>query len=165
MFIYSVRASTLKFFAAMLTGIAALVALIIFIPTVEKDTAEPVGTEMTIKYDGVKTNEDRLAFLAQFGWQVEETPAEEKTVTIPSEFDTVFTGYNEMQKNQGLDLAPYAKCEVTQYTYVVKNYTDWDGLVYANMLVYKDTVIGGDVTSADMHGFSHGFAKPEKKDG
>ena len=159
MFIYSVRASTLKFFAAMLTGVAALVALILIIPTAERD-AEQVGTEVAVKYDGIKTNEDRIAFLAQFGWQVEETPAEEKTVTIPSEFDAVFTGYNEIQKSQGLDLSRYTKCEVTEYTYIVKNYDGWDGTVYANIFVYRGTVIAGDVTSADQNGFTHGFERP-----
>ena len=162
MFIYSVRASTLKFFAAMLTGVVALVALIIFIPDASRE-AEPVGNEISVKYDGIETNEDRIGFLAQFGWEVDETPAGEKQVTIPSDFDEVFAGHNEMQKNQGLDLSRSSKCEVTQYTYTVKNYPDWDGTVYATLLVYKDTVIGGDVTSADIAGFSHGFAKPDGK--
>ena len=165
MFIYSVRASTLKFFAAMLAGVAALVALILIVPTAESGEAEPVGTEAAIKYDGVKTNEDRIAFLAQFGWQVEETPTEEKTVTIPSEFDEVFTGYNEIQKNQGLDLSRYAKCEMTEFTYTVTNYPGWDGTVYANLFVYRGTVVAGDITSADINGFTHGFEKPAVEGG
>ena len=148
----------------MLTGIAALVALIILIPTAD-ERAEPVGNEVTVKYDGVKTNEDRINFLSGFGWQVEAAPSEEKTVTIPSEFDEVYTGYNEIQKSQGLDLGRYAKCEVTEYTYVVTNYPGWDGLVYAHLLVYRDTVIGGDVSSADVNGFSHGFEKPAAQSG
>lgn len=165
MFIYSVRASTLKFFAAMLTGIAALVALIIFIPNNESGSVEQVGNEVTVKYDGIETNDDRINFLSQFGWQVEESPVEEKNVTIPSEFDTVFAGYNEIQKSQGLDLSRYSKCEVTEYTYVVKNYSDWDGLVYANIFVYRGSVIAGDITSADMNGFTHGFEKPASSQG
>ena len=162
MFIYSVRASTLKFFAAMLVGIGALVALIVFIPTVETPEATPAAVESAsdIKYDGVKTNEDRIAFLSQFGWTVEASPCDEKTVTIPSEFDEVFAGYNEIQKRQGLDLSRYTKCEVTRFTYVVTNYPDWDGLVYANIYVYKNTVVAGDICSADVTGFVHGFAAP-----
>ncbi len=165
MFIYSVRASTLKFFAAMLAGVAALVALIVFIPTVEDRAAEPVGSDVTVKYDGVKTNEDRINFLAQFGWETEKAPSDERQVTIPSEFDEVFAGYNEIQKAQGLDLGRYAKCEATRYTYVVTNCDEWDGLVYAHLLVYRDTVIGGDISSADSAGFMHGFEKPAARDG
>jgi len=164
MFIYSVRASTLKFFAAMLTGVVALVMLIILIPTVETPDAEPVAAETAdgrrIKYDGVRSNDDRVAFLAQFGWTVEPEPCEQQEVTIPDEFDAVFTGYNEIQKRQGLDLSRYAKCDMTRYTYVVTNYPDYGGTVYANMLIYKNTVVAGDISSADVNGFVHGFDAP-----
>lgn len=166
MFVYSVRASTLKFFAAMLVGIGALIALIVLIPSVETESAAPAAVESgsSVKYDGVATNEDRIAFLANFGWTTEASPCDEKTVTIPSEFDDVFTGYNNIQKRQGLDLSRYTKCEVTRYTYVVTNYDGWDGMVYANLYVYKNTVVAGDICSADVTGFVHGFAKPQPAD-
>ena len=161
MFIYSVRASTLKFFGAMLLGIAALVVVMLFIPAVENPAAPVAAAEAPdgVKYDNVGTNEERIAFLGQFGWQVEAKPSEEQKVTIPSEFDDVFTGYNELQKSQGLDLSDYSKCEADKYTYVVTNYPDYDGLVFANLLVYRGTVIGGDISSADPDGFVHGFEK------
>ena len=160
MFIYSVRASTVKFFAAMLTGIVALVALIVFLPPAEEvSPAKTVAAEGGVKYDGVKTNEDRINFLSQFGWTVEGQPCEEQTVTIPTEFDSVFTGYNEIQKRQGLDLSPYAGKEAQKFVYVVTNYDGWDGLVYATVFIRDDTVIAGDVASADVSGFLHGLGK------
>jgi len=146
----------------MLFGIAALVAVIMLIPEANAGVSAALSeaADSTV-YDNVATNDDRIAFLAQFGWEVESSECEEQTVTIPEEFDAVFTGYNEIQKAQGLDLSRYAKCEMTRYTYVVTNYDGYDGLVYANLLIYRDTVVAGDISSADVSGFVHGFAKPQ----
>ena len=46
-----------------------------------------------------------------------------------------------------------------RYTYEVTNYPDAQGTVYANILIYRNKVIGGDVCSADVTGFIHGFEK------
>ena len=67
--------------------------------------------------------------------------------------------YNEIQRRQGLDLSAYKKKSVMRYTYAVKNYPDYDGEVLVNILVYKNTVIGGDVCSADVSGFVHGLER------
>ena len=82
---------------------------------------------------------------------------ETKTVTIPEEFDKVFAAYNEMQKEQGLNLLRYKGKDVTRYTFTVTNYAGYEGTVYANVLVYRNRVIGGDICSADASGFIHGF--------
>lgn len=112
-----------------------------------------------ITYTGVKTNEDRVEFLEQFGWTVDSTPVEEKEIVIPSEFDQVMSDYNNMQKQQGLDLEKYRRKTVTKYTYNVTNYENYTGTIYANILVYRGRVIGGDISTADVSGFSHGFSK------
>ena len=49
---------------------------------------------------------------------------------------------------------------VMKYSYRITNYEGCDGEVYATLLVYKNRVIGGDVASAALDGFMHGFAKP-----
>lgn len=159
MFIYSLRASTLKFFAVVCVALATLITLIAFIPAYGSDGYISTSTEQKINYEKIKTNEDRIAFLAQFGWTVSAQPLEEKKVTIPAEFDKIFLGYNEIQKRQGLDLSKYKKKDVMRYTYEVTNYGNAEGKVYANLLVYRNRVIGGDVCSADVKGFIHGFAK------
>ena len=156
MFIYSLRASTLKFFAVVSVALATLITLIAFIPAYGQESAA-VSDDVEIRYDGVKTEADRVAFLRQFGWEVKGEPVEVKEVTIPAEFDKIFTGYNEIQKRQGLDLSDYKKKKVTRYTYEVANYKEADGVVYANLLVYRNRVIGGDLCSADVTGFIHGF--------
>ena len=98
-------------------------------------------------------------FLAQFGWTVEAAPGEVKKVTIPSEFDKIFSAYNEIQKEQGLNLSKFKNKEVTRYTFTVTNYEGYEGTVWANVLVYRNRVIGGDICSADVTGFVHGFEK------
>ena len=162
MFVYSLRASTLKFFAVLCVALTALITMITFIPGEDVGDLEYIttGSEKEINYDRIKTNEDRVNFLSQFGWQVSSEPVECKEITVPEEFDKIFTGYNELQKRQGLDLSKYKKKNVTRYTYEITNYAGEEGKVYANVIVYRNRVIGGDVCSADVNGFIHGFEKP-----
>jgi hypothetical protein len=102
-----------------------------------------------------------MKFLSQFGWTVNGSTAEVQEVTIPAEFDKVFASYNELQREQGLDLAKYKKKELTRYTFEVTNYEGYEGKVYANVLVYRNKVVGGDICSADVEGFVHGFEKKQ----
>ncbi len=154
MFIYSIKASTLKFFAALSIALAVLVALVIFVPSYESETL-PTGKE--VNYSNIRSNEDRVGFLSQFGWTVEAEAELSEEVTIPSEFDSVFVEYNNLQKKQGLDLSRYKRKSVDHYRYVVTNYNGEEGKVYANLLIYRGKVIGGDICSAEMNGFVHGF--------
>ena len=103
------------------------------------------------------TNEERVAFLEGFGWQVQTEPAQTREVMIPTEFNDVYTAYNVMQQAQGFDLKPYAGKVCTQYLYKIDNYPDEDE-VYATLLVYGEEIIGGDVACAQVDGFMHGFA-------
>ena len=176
MFIYSFKASSIKFFAVVCVALAALITLIAFVPAyaggesaspggglaVDAPEAES-GVTVSYRYDKVKTADDAAAFLGQFGWLVDAGSAETKEVTIPAEFDKVFAGYNELQKAQGLDLSKYKKKKVTRHTFTVTNYEGETGTVYANVLVYRGRVIGGDICSADVNGFIHGFEKPAEE--
>ena len=160
MFIYSFHANTIKFFAVICLALAALITVIAIVPTyVGGDEIAPVGTEVSYNYEKIKSNEDRINFLKQFGWEVEAQPTKEEQVLIPKEFDKIFAEYNEIQRKQGLDLSSFKKKSVMRYTYLVKNYPNYDGDVYVNLLVYRNTVIGGDVCSADVNGFVHGFER------
>jgi hypothetical protein len=161
MFVYSLRASTLKFFAVVCVALTALITMITFIPSYDGGELGYIttGKEEKINYDKIKTEEDRVGFLSQFGWSVKGAPIEVAEITVPSEFDKIFTGYNEIQKRQGLDLSKYKNKTVTRYTYEITNYEGAEGKVYANILVYRNKVIGGDICSADTNGFIHGFEK------
>lgn len=161
MFIYSLRASTLKFFAVICVALTTLITLIAFIPEYNGENMGSILTagEAEINFDKIKTNEDRLGFLRQFGWEAVAEPKACVEVKIPEEFDKVFAGYNEIQKRQGLDLSKYKNKSVMRYTYEITNYDGEDGVVYANILIYRNRVIGGDICSADVTGFIHGFEK------
>ena len=168
MFIYSLRASTLKFFGIIAVTLAALIAIIVFVPVYAQGTGQvddsPVNAtgnngSVTYSYDKVKDVGDAVEFLSQFGWTVNGSTVQTQKVTIPEEFDKVFASYNELQKEQGLDLSKYRKKELTRYTFEVTNYNGYDGKVYANVLVYRNKVVGGDICSADVTGFVHGFEK------
>ena len=117
------------------------------------------GTGNNYNFEKIKSNDDRIEFLKQFGWEVDPQAVAEKQVVIPSEFDSIFAEYNEIQRRQGLDLNAFKKKSVMRYTYTVKNYPGYDGEVLVNILVYKNTVIGGDVCSADVNGFVHGLER------
>lgn len=158
MFIYSLKASTIKFFAVVCVALATLITLIAFIPVAAVDDVA-ASADADIDYSGIKTNEDRIKFLAQFGWQVNPEAVQSVEVTIPEDFDKIFTAYNELQKRQGLDLTKFKKKNVQRYTYEITNYDGYDGVVYANILVYRNKVIAGDVCSADTKGFMHGLQR------
>ena len=175
MFIYSFKASSIKFFGVICVALAALITLIAFVPAyaggestkpsggVAADAPEAEsGVTVSYRYDKVKSADGAAAFLSQFGWVADAGSVETREVTIPAEFDKVFAGYNELQKTQGLDLSKYKKKTVTRYTFAITNYEGYEGTVYANVLVYRNRVIGGDICSADVGGFIHGFEKPAK---
>lgn len=159
MFIYSLKASTIKFCAVLCVALATLITLIAFIPVVAVGDDVSASADGKINYGGIKTNEDRIAFLSQFGWQVKPEALESVEVSVPEKFDKIFSAYNEIQKSQGLDLSKYKGKKVYRYTYEITNYDGYSGTVYANILVYRNKVIGGDVCSADIKGFMHGLSK------
>ena len=105
------------------------------------------------------TNDARVKFLTDLGWEVTPSPAETGEVKIPREPDEVFERYNALQKSQGYDLSKYAGKKVMRYVYQVKNYPEAREPVYATLLVYKDQIIGGDITDTTPGGKVQGFSK------
>ena len=154
MFITILRANTIKFTAITIFSFMVVAALVFFVPQYESTAAQS-----KVNYQNVYSNSDRIDFIAQFGCNVNQTPIEEVEITIPAEFDSVYVGYNDIQKEQGLNLAKYKGKEVVRYTYEVTNYEDYEGVVYVNLLVYRNKIVGGDICSADSAGFIHGFEK------
>ena len=140
MFICTLKASNIKFFAAVLAAVTVLISIIVFSSDVTAQTTDAIAAaNEKISFEKVKTNEDRVNFLKQFGWDVNETPKEEVTMKVPAEFDKVMNSYNEIQKNQGLDLSKYKGKEVVRYTYEITNYPDYGGTVYANVIIHKQS--------------------------
>ena len=155
MFIYSFRASTLKFFGVIALTLVILVTAI----AVGQSGVVAVSADAKINFGGIETNEERIAFIKQFGVDVSGEAKESVTFTVPENFDSVISGYNELQRSQGLDITKYKNKKVTRYTYETEKYRDYDGAVYVNLIIYKNTVVACDVSSADPTGFVEPLVK------
>lgn len=109
---------------------------------------------------GVKSNQDRVDYLSAYGWQVETEPIATQELLIPKELDESYSEYMALQNGQGFDLQKYAGKRVKRYTYEVLNYPTGEAGVQANLLICKNTVVGGEVLSPQLDGFLHGLAMP-----
>lgn len=149
MFVYSVRASGIRYFLLIVLTLAVLIGSIII--SESEATAVFAGGEISL--DGVGEHEGRVEFIKQFGYEIGEAPVSEAEFNMPTVFDRVSTDYNEIQRRQGLDLTKYGGKKVCRYTYEVKNYEGYEGKVLANVIVYRGRVIGCDISSDDPAGF------------
>ncbi len=109
---------------------------------------------------GVKSNQDRIDYLAAYGWQVSEEPIATQELLIPKEMDESYQEYLALQSDQGFDLQKYAGKRVKRYTYEIFNYPSGEAGVQANLLICKNTVVGGEVLSPRLDGFLHGLTMP-----
>ena len=142
----------------IIAAVAALVlALILFLGS---DSTGESTVSATVA-PSVSSNDGRLAFLKGFGWDVTTSPTESGQVRIPEQSSAVFDRYNNLQKSQGYDLSAYAGKNVMRYVYQINNYPGATEPVYATLLVYKNQIIGGDVTDTAAKGHIRGFKMPE----
>ena len=139
----------------ILIGLIAAVALIIaLVSLLGGGKTDPAAVTT------MSDNDSRVQFLESQGWQVTTSPKEAGQVKIPEEQTPVYSRYNDLQKSQGYDLAQYAGKTVMRYVYEVNNYPDSDQPVYATLLVYKNKIIGGDITNTAAKGAVQGLKKP-----
>ena len=140
----------------ILIGAAAVLVLIIMLFTLLGRN----GDDTTPTAATVSNNDARVEFLKSFGWDVAATPVESSQVRIPDKSSEVYDRYNALQKSQGYDLSPYAGKNVMRYVYKINNYPNATEPVYATILVYKNQIIGGDVTDTAAKGQIRGFKMP-----
>jgi len=119
-----------------------------------------VAASTAVSTKSIKSNEDRIAYLEQYGWIVSAEPLAVEELKIPDTFDETYTEYLNLQAGQGFDLTKYAGKRVKRYSYEVTNYPSGESGVQAGLLVYKNTVIGGELLSPQLNGFIHGFEMP-----
>ena len=144
----------LKKILMIVAAVAALVLALVLMLGGDTETAETAVTTAS-------GNDQRVAYLKSFGWEVTTSPVETGQVRIPKESTEVFDRYNALQKSQGFDLSAYAGKQVMRYVYTVNNYPGATEPVYATLLVYKNQVIGGDVTDTAAGGKIRPFRMPE----
>ena len=138
----------------ILAAIAAVILALILLLGGNGDAAQTAAP-------AVSGNDGRVKFLTDFGWDVAASPVESSQVKIPEEQSEVFDRYNTLQKGQGYDLSQFAGKKVMRYVYKVNNYPGATEPVYATLLVYKNQVIGGDITDTAAGGQIRGFKMPE----
>ncbi len=163
MFVFSVTSKNIKYASIVLllvvfAGVLATISRV----QLKRLNTQPVGAETKTINFKAGNNKERMSFISQFGWEVNQEPEEVAEIIIPQEFDEVYNNYNSIQLKQGCDLRDYAGMRVKRWTYVIKNYpgyTEKDTCVRINILIYDGMVIGGDVSSTELAGFMHTFRK------
>lgn len=154
MMVMTAKVDSKKIFL-VIAAVAALVVSAILLLGGGEDDSTATGAPQ------VSSNDARVQFLKDFGWEVTTSPTETSQVKIPEESTEVFDRYNNLQKSQGYDLSDYAGKTVMRFVYKINNYPGATEPVYATLLVYKNKVIGGDVTDTAAKGQIRGFKMPE----
>ena len=152
MMVMTAKVDFKKILLALTAAAALILALILLLG--EGGTAQTAAPAPS-------ANDGRVKFLQDFGWNVTTSPVESGRVRIPEEASEVFDRYNILQKGQGYDLSKYAGKTVMRYVYKINNYPGATEPVYATLLVYKNQIIGGDVTDTAAKGHIRGFKMPE----
>ena len=154
MIVMTAKVDIKKIIAALAAVAGVIVALILLLGGGKESapTAAP----------SVAGNEGRVQFLQDLGWEVSASPTESGQVRIPKEQNEIFTRYNELQKSAGYDLSQYADKTVMRYVYKVNNFPGATEPVYATLLIYKNQVIGGDITNTAASGSMQALTKTEK---
>lgn len=149
MMVMTAKVDLKKVLLALAAAAAVVLALIWLLggPENTAQTAAPAAS----------SNDARVEFLKGFGWDVTTSPVESGQVKIPQQGDSVFDRYNILQKGQGYDLSQFAGKRVMRYVYKVNNYPGATEPVYATVLVYKNEIIGGDITNTAPGGKIQGF--------
>ena len=127
MFVFSFKASTLKYIGVMSLCTVAIVLTALLVPSNSlADNVSDVAIEASAErrqgdFKNVSSNKERIAFLESWGWQVDSQPVCSVEITVPEEFDSVYSEYNKLQKAIGLDLEKYKGEKAKIYIYSVKN--------------------------------------------
>ena len=101
----------------------------------------------------LRDNEDRIAYLKELGWEVDEEPVESMELELPEELTGSYAAYNELQLAQGFDLRDYLGQGVSRWTYQVRNYPDRPEDVQLNLFLCEDRPIAGDIIAGGEGGF------------
>jgi hypothetical protein len=158
MFIFTTKFNKKKAVIAVLVLAAILIAIILIAGGSHKANAN--SKETAVLSAVVKNNDQRINYLKSLGWEVDKKALEEQKVVIPRDFSDVYKKYNEIQISQGFDLQKFGGIAATRYTYKVLNYPQASGNVVADIIIYHDEVIAGDIQSNALDGFMVGLRYP-----
>ncbi len=135
MFVFSFK-TTKK---SLLIGLACLIAFLAL-------TAAAIwwpGTEETVPTVAAAEPADHLSFLRSIGCEAAAAPMAVEEVLLPDKADTPFEAYNALQQQAGFDLSDYCGKRVKVWSYMV---TCGSKPAVAHLYVYRDRLVGGDLT-------------------
>ncbi len=155
MFIVTAKLNKKKAVCGIIVLAIVLCAIVILVGALSNNSNTAHGVPTL--HATVKNNSERILYLEQFGWKVADEPLETIEITIPREFSDVYAKYNEIQLAQGFDLSDYGGLKATRYTYEILNYPDATGQIVADLIVYNNIVIAGDIQSTSLDGFMCGL--------
>ena len=84
-------------------------------------------------------------------------------MTIPAEWNDVYTKYNDLQREQGFDLTEYKGMPAEIYSYSVLNYDGRPNNIVANLVLCDGKLIAADISCTELDGFMQGIARAETK--
>ena len=139
---------------AALLGVLVLIAVVL-LRSIQSKSAP--GDEAVT----AATDQARVAYLMGLGWEVDPTPIETLSFSLPQPLSEAYETYNQLQLEQGFDLTPYAGMQVSRYSYAVHNYPGFPDQVQADLYVCGDVIIAGDILSYGDQGFVATLRFPE----
>ena len=96
------------------------------------------------------SNDEVREYLESFGLELGEGTSD--SITVPYEFNEVYTNYNKIQLSQGFDLAEYKGKTISRFTFEVLNHPAGED-IFAEVLICNKTIIGADLYSVVVDGF------------
>ena len=157
MFVFTMKASGLKFFGVLALSIAILATAISILPSV---TASTDVAAVSTNFKNVSTVQDMTNFLYQLGISVDPEPIEVFEYEIPTEFNSVLESYNEIQRSQGLNLKRYLGKDATVYIFKVNDH-ETDADIFATLFIRNGRVIAGDISSTEGEGMVKSLQKDD----
>lgn len=127
-----------RFIVALIVVLAVITVFIILINadfTHVEDYAEFNSENYSLKAD---SSDDRIKFFQQLGINAVDESVDE--VIIPQDFNSIYESITKLRKIR-IDLSNYAGKPAKRYTYSI------DDGKKAVILVYKNRIIGGHITS------------------
>lgn len=145
MFIVTARVPRKK----LLAGAVSVLCCCLVVATALVLTLGGRAVTTSAEASNVRSNEDRIAYLNELGWQVSEQPVMTEELLVPETFEESYDEYLALQAQQGFDLTKYTGKRIKRYTYNITNYPDSTVEVQAALLVCKNKVIGGQLQAVD----------------
>lgn len=124
----------------VVTFFLILVAVFIF-------EAAAIGGNNHSKYSAENNG---LVFLEKHGISVDVSTFAVDEIKMPSKFNDIYENYNNLQKRAGFDISLYRGKTVKKLSYRVNGYEE---VVFVNLLVFDNKIIGGDISSTALDGF------------